>query len=126
MLNGVAVSNNELATKEQLAAAKNIETQSEKRANLLKLDIAGDGQTTPMFDKLAKVESKSNQDQKPFRKNTLDFDHVPQKEKAGEADLKKKYKKRLENFFTQKSLTVKRKDALGIKSANVSPLIAPQ
>jgi hypothetical protein len=53
------------------------------------------------------------------------MDHQPQKEKAGEDDLKKKYKKRLEKFFTQKSFAVKRKDALGIKSASVSPMMAP-
>jgi len=45
---------------------------------MLKLEVhevSEKSQATPIFDKFAKVESKSNKDFKPFRKNTLDMDH---------------------------------------------------
>lgn len=86
MMNGIAVSNNGLVTKDQLTKS-NFDAQSEKKANVLKLevhDVEADGAlATPIFDKFAKVEAKSHKEFKPFRKNTLDNDHLPQKEKAG-------------------------------------------
>lgn len=77
MMNGVAVSNNGLVTKDQVTQ-QNFDAQSEKKANMLKLEVhevSEKSQATPIFDKFAKVESKSNKDFKPFRKNTLDMDH---------------------------------------------------
>lgn len=61
-----------------------------------------------------------------MRKNTLDGDHFPKMQKSKNEDVKQIYKQRLENYFAQKSFTVKRKEALGIKSAGRSPAIVPQ